>query len=112
MLGKAPGFTAVAALSLALGIGANSAIFSMMDSIILRSLSFHDPDQLLMVWQVPEEHPDQNNGLSVPDYMVFKEHADVFDSYGTIGGFAQDFGAEENGAAAERINGQTFSPGM
>ena len=112
MLGQTPGFTAVAALSLALGIGANSAIFSMMDSIVLRSLSFHDPGQLVMVWHVPQDHPDQNSGLTVPDYMVFKEYATVFDSYGAIGGFAQDFGAEENGAAAERIIGQTFSPGM
>src|SRR5262245_29424485 len=112
MLGKRPGFTAVAALSLALGIGANTAIFSMIDSIVLRAMNFHDPDRLVMVWNVPVEHPDQNNGISVPDYMVFKERADVFDSYGIMGGASHDFGAEENGAPAERINGQTFSPGM
>src|SRR5262249_43535532 len=47
-----------------------------------------------------------------PDYMAFKDRADVFESYGALGGAAHDFGAEENGAPAERINGQTFSPGM
>src|SRR5436190_137730 len=92
MLAKRPGFTAVAALSLALGIGANTAIFSMIDSIVLRSLPYHDPDRLVMVWNVPQEHPDQNNGLSVPDYMVFKGSANIFESFGAIGGAAHDFG--------------------
>lgn len=50
-LRSAPGFTFVAALTLALGIGANSAIFALADATLLRPLPFPDPDRLVMVWE-------------------------------------------------------------
>jgi putative ABC transport system permease protein len=48
---RAPGFTALAATVLALGVGANSAIFSVVDAALLRPLPFHQPDQLVMLWE-------------------------------------------------------------
>jgi hypothetical protein len=49
---RAPGFTAVAVLTLALGIGANTAIFSLVRAVILKPLPFRDPSRLIVAWRI------------------------------------------------------------
>ncbi len=57
LLAKAPAFTAIALLALALGMGATTAIFSVVDTVLLKPLPFRDPERLLVVW---EKNPPQN----------------------------------------------------
>ena len=112
MLGKKPGFTAIAVISLGLGIGANTAIFSLVNTILLGSLSFREPGRMVMIGTTPPAHPEQTNGAMVPDYLAWKERSRSFEMLGAISGDVRDLGASENGAAAERIEGEEFSPAV
>jgi putative ABC transport system permease protein len=68
MLVKAPGFTVIAILTLALGIGANSAIFSVIDTVLLRSLPFPKPNELVAVWSQTSRDTEKQTE-SIPDYV-------------------------------------------
>ena len=80
MIGKAPGFTVLAMLALALGICANTTIFSLINGVVLRPLTgVKDPDRLAAIYT-----SDYSSGLyggsSYPDYVDFRNQADVFES--------------------------------
>jgi putative ABC transport system permease protein len=78
MLRKSPGFSAVAVLTLALGIGANTAIFSVINSVLLRPLPYHDPDNLVMVWERNSQHTNPHNTVSPPNYLDWQNRNTVF----------------------------------
>jgi cell division protein FtsX len=78
MLRKNPGFTFVAVLTLALGIGANTTIFSLIDAVLLRPLPYKDSDRIVMVSEGPLGKPAAY-GVSVPDFVDWREQSTVFE---------------------------------
>lgn len=77
---KRPGFTAIAVITLALGIGANTAIFSVVNAVLLRPLPFKDPDQLMMLWERRANSGHANLPLSGHEYAAFKERSNAFEA--------------------------------
>src|SRR5881628_77690 len=78
MLRKNPGFATVAVLTLALGIGANTAIFSVVDGVLLKPLHYEQPGQLVRVWEAPS--PGKRNSVSPGVFLDWKLQSIRFDS--------------------------------
>jgi putative ABC transport system permease protein len=78
MLANRPAFTLVATLALALGIGANTAIFSVVNAVLLRPLPYPHPEQLMMLWGVRDDRNHLN--ASYPDFADFRDQAQTLES--------------------------------
>src|SRR6185295_10837247 len=75
-LQRSPGFAAAAVLSLALGLGANTALFSAVDAVLLRPLPYRDPDRLMLVWSVTSSYPRMESSL--PDFAAHRDRTSSF----------------------------------
>ncbi len=106
-LRRSPGFTVVAVLTLALGIGANTTIFSLVNGVMLRPLPFRDPGRLVRVW---ESSPSRNwtfFSMSQPDFLDYREQNHSFERLAATMGFPVTL---TEGDAPERITGLAVSP--
>ena len=109
LLRKSPGFSAVAILTLALGIGANTAIFSLVDQVLLRSLPVKAPQQLVLLDLRGHFYGNSSSGsnvLSYPMYRDFRDHNEVFSGMLCFRHFQ---GSLSFAGRAERIHGELVS---
>ena len=103
MLRRSPGFTAVAVLSLALGIGANTGVFSLINTLMLRLLPVRDPASLVeLLHQYPGE--PRMNGYSWQSYEHFRDHNHVFS--GLIGFSPSRFDLRGEGLGGQTVDGE------
>ena len=101
MLRKSPGFTAVAVLTLALGIGANTAVFSFTEAVLLRPLPYRDPGNLVFLWASDTQRV--RRGISLPDLSDLRAQNRVFDSLSDfIGDASQPFSFGEQSQESVR----------
>ena len=108
MLVKNPAFTAVAVVALALGVGANTAIFSVVNAVLLRPLAYKDPGQLVFI-----NHNYQKTNLkasvSVPGYLHYRDHAKSFSEVAALTGWSVNLTGE---GEPERLQGMSVSPNL
>ena len=83
-LRKSPGFTAVALLTLALGVGANSAIFTLIDAVLLRPLPFAQPDRLVLVWEDTNMFGVKDSPPAMGNYAEWRARNHVFQQMGAL----------------------------
>lgn len=125
MLRKSPGFTVIVILMLALGIGVNTAVFTILNATLLRTLPFEKPDELVQVWQTRTSGSFQQMEASYPTYLDMRDHSQVFSRLGgysrTTATLSGQDGAEQIAIAVassgffealgvQPILGRTFSP--
>src|SRR6266446_1634677 len=112
MLLKSPGFTLIAVLTLALGIGANTAIFTLLDQVLLRLLPVKDPQRLVLLTMRGRHYGNNwgGNAISLPMFRDFQNHNEVFT--GMFCRFpnpvSMTFGAQSELVAAELVSGTYF----
>ena len=108
-LRRAPAFAATIVITLALGIGASTAIFSIVRGVLLRPLPFSDPDRLVRIWEV-SPRGDDHNIVSIGNYVSWREQAR---SFSAIGAHAVPFGVTlVEGGEPARITAADVTPSV
>lgn len=111
MLRKQPGTSVLMVITLALGIGANVAIFSVVDSVLLKPLPFFDPDRLALVWSRLPGSNVARDSMSLPNLRDLQQQSDIFEA---LGGMAYPFvaGLETAGGEPAELRLASLSPGF
>lgn len=102
-LSKRPGLTAVALVTLALGIGVNTAIFSAVDSVLLRPLPFNDPERVMAVWEHTPHLGIARNEFAPANYFDLRNQNSVFAELGAFGQLSTNYTGEGD---PEQLEGQ------
>jgi putative ABC transport system permease protein len=103
-LRRHPGFTAMAVLSLAIGIGANTAIFSVVNAVMLRPLPYVDAHRLVRLWESNQKIGRARSSVSAPNFLDWRAHVHAFTSLAAVSNAGGSF-ATMSGAGAEIVRG-------
>src|SRR5262245_13328687 len=111
MLLKKPGFTLIAVITLALGIGPNTAIFSGVKPVLLRPLPFKEPDRVMIVWERRANSGETNIPISGHEFVGWREQSRAFERMALIRfeGFTLTENGEPEAITAERVTADFFS---
>src|SRR6266436_6876863 len=107
MLQRSPGFAAVAVLTLALGIGANTAIFSVVDAILLRPLPYPEPDRLVRIWESSLKFDSPRNVVNPLNFLDWRDHSQSFETMAAISGLMTNLSSHGQPIA---VQGMQVSP--
>src|SRR5437868_8803531 len=110
LLLKRPGFTFIAVITLALGIGANTAIFSVVDAVLLRPLPYPQAERLIFLWSTMIGQGVPTSGSAMPDYREWRDHNDTLEGLG--GYYYGDFSLSSGGTEPERVQGAFITPNL
>jgi putative ABC transport system permease protein len=102
-LRKSPGFALVAVVTLALGIGANTAIFSVVDAVLLRPLPYPEPERLVMLWTTMKSQGISQSGSAMPDYREWRDQTRSFEGLGAF--YYSDFNLAGDSGEPARAQG-------
>src|ERR1044071_92720 len=109
MLRKSPGVTLAAVVSLALGIGANTAIFSVVNSILLKSLPYAEPERVVLLWGDSRAEGNRRNQVSATDVDDWRRENTSFEEVSTCGDWSATF---LGGGEPERVPGTQVGDGF
>jgi predicted permease len=110
-MAKRPGFTAIILLTMALGIGANAAIFSVLDAVLLRPLPYSHPDRLIKVWTrfTGIGSPNDQNWISAPEFRDLQQLNHSFSDLAAMSGGSFNLGVK---GSPQRVVGASVSPSL
>jgi predicted permease len=108
LLWKSPGYTLAAIAALAIGIGANTAVFSIVNGVLLKALPYRDPQQLVLLYEQLPNAPVKF-GFSPPDFQIIRELAQ---SYSGFAAYLTRSYELSGGVAPQRLNGARISPAV
>ena len=104
MLFKHPGFTLVAVITLALGIGANTTIFSVINSLLLKPIPFPEADRIVLLWECQANDPNSRNIVSAPNFQDWQRQNEVFANMTIFDSAGKGYNLS-GGGEPERVSG-------
>ena len=105
-LARSPGFTVAAVVTLALGIGATTAIFSIVHAVLLKPLTFGDPDHLVIVWERFAARSQNTNVVNPANYLDWRDRATSYSDLAAVGWTSRTF----TGDVPELVQGRSVTP--